>query len=343
MKYRSPWGCAALGVAISLASSFTSVSSASVTCPPDINNDAQVNSADVISVISAWGTCSGNCPADIAPVGGNGRVDVADLLAVVNGWGPCLACGPSQGCLLATPLWCENFELQNYSRWTGDYTEPTSCEVNGFSTERARAGLRSHKSQVVCSSSDSHRGYGGLRFQGDTVLQNYTSSTGGIDAPNGVVVTLWSWIDSAYTFDSTRWVSLLTCTNDCSHAWSNVITLSLEDSSMRLRPAHVSSITYAPGAPSFQRGQWNRITVYLNYYTGQMHVWQNGAKVCNASFSPAGSKMCQWHFGLYASGPNSNVTLFEDDYSIVKLLQPMTNFTVEPRFPAMVSPCGILP
>lgn len=329
--------------AIASASSIVSVAQAGGACPADVNNNNVVNTDDLIAVISAWGACSAACPADIMPVGGNGSVNTDDMLAVIGSWGPCTVCTSDQGCVTGMPLWCESFELSNYSRWTGGYSAPTSCESTGFSTERARGGARSHKSRILCSTTDSHRGYGGLRFQGDLPLTSYVSSTGGIDAPNGVVVTMWSWIESGYTFDSSRWLSLMTVTNDCSSAWNNVVTLNIDDSSMRLKPVHVSSVTYAANAPSFPRNQWNRITVYLNFHTGSMHVWQNGVKVCNASWMPAGSRMCQWHFGLYASGPNSNVTMYEDDYSIVKLTQSLTNFSIEPRFPALTSPCAILP
>jgi hypothetical protein len=331
--------CAALSV-----SAFTaSTALGSGACPPDIDNDTHVDVDDLIALVTDWGSCSGWCPSDISPDGGNGEVNVDDLLEVVTGWGPCGSggCDAQDGCLQATSLWCENFELNNYDRWTGGYDEPTSCESNGFVSEHPHGGTRTHRSDVLCSSSESHRGYGGLRFEGDTVLQNYTYSSGGIDAPHGVVVTLWSWIDCPYTFDSTRWVSLITATHDCSNSWNQVVTLNIDDPSMRLKPVHVSSVTYAPGAPAFPRGQWNRITMYLNYYTGSMHVWQNGTKVCSATFSRPTPTMCQWHFGLYASGPNNDITLFEDDYSIVKLDEPLVNFSVEPQFPGTPSPCGI--
>lgn len=318
------------------------------TCPADVNNDSSVNSTDLLAVVSAWGGCPAQCPADIAPVGGDGVVSSTDLLSVIGGWGACPPppppCGPANGCLLAAPLWCENFELSNYSRWSGTYSAPSTCESTGFSTERARSATKSHKSQILCSTSVSHRGYAGLRFQGDTKLPNFsTPSTGGINAPYGVVVTQWLWVDSPYTFDSTRWLSLLTVTDDCSNNWNTVVTLNIDDASMRLKPVHVTSVSYATAAPAFTRAQWNRVTTYINYYTGSMHVWQNGAKVCSATFSRATPTMCQWHFGLYASGPNDNITMFEDDLSLVKLLEPMTNFTIEPRFPSLVSPCGIAP
>jgi len=50
-----------------------------------------VNVDDLLAVINAWGPCANpnNCPADIAPVGGNDLVNVDDLLAVINAWGAC--------------------------------------------------------------------------------------------------------------------------------------------------------------------------------------------------------------------------------------------------------------
>ena len=61
--------------------------------PADINDDGQVNIADLLAVILAWGPCaipqptdcqSYSCAADIRV---NGAVDVADLLMVIVNWG----------------------------------------------------------------------------------------------------------------------------------------------------------------------------------------------------------------------------------------------------------------
>ena len=54
-------------------------------CAADINNDDQVNVADLLGVVGAWGPCNG-CPADIND---DGQVNVADLLAVIENWGAC--------------------------------------------------------------------------------------------------------------------------------------------------------------------------------------------------------------------------------------------------------------
>lgn len=322
-------------------------SAASVGCPADHNNDQSVNVNDLIGVINSWGPCTGGpllCAADIAPLGGNGSINVEDLLAVLNGWGAC-PCLPTNNCLPGTAIWCEDFQLSNYSRWTGGYEPGSACESMNFATDLfvgpPGSGGKSHRSRVTCSTGDSHRGYGGLRFQGNSMVPSFsTPSTGGISAPNGVVVTFWSRVEAPYTFDPNRWLSLMTITHDCSNNWASVLCLNLDDSSMRLKPVHVSSVTYAPGAPAFPRNQWNRITVYVNYYTGSMHVWQNGTKVVSATFSRPGSTMCQWHWGLYASGPNNNVTLHEDNISIVRLDAPLTNFTAEPTFPGSLCVAG---
>jgi hypothetical protein len=112
---------------------------------------------------------------------------------------------------------------------------------------------------------------------------------------------------------------------------------------MRVKPVHVSSVSYAPNAPSMPLRQWVRTTVYINYYTGSMHVWQNGQKVVSAAFTRPIPTMCQWHWGLYASGPNDDIVLYEEDISIVKLQQPLTNFTVEPWFAGSTLACASAP
>jgi len=76
------------------ASAFDFVTSGCTTgtpCPADIVQNNVVNVDDLLAVINAWGPCANpnNCPADIAPAGGNDIVNVDDLLAVINGWGNC--------------------------------------------------------------------------------------------------------------------------------------------------------------------------------------------------------------------------------------------------------------
>jgi hypothetical protein len=56
-----------------------------VVCVGDVTNDGVVDVADLLSVIKAWGPCSG-CPADI---NGDSVVNVTDILAIVSAWGDC--------------------------------------------------------------------------------------------------------------------------------------------------------------------------------------------------------------------------------------------------------------
>lgn len=52
----------------------------------DVNRSGNVNVADLLGVINAWGVCpsSGACCADLNY---SGQVDVTDLLMVINNWG----------------------------------------------------------------------------------------------------------------------------------------------------------------------------------------------------------------------------------------------------------------
>jgi hypothetical protein len=307
------------------------ISFASLGCASDITNNHLTNVEDLLMVIDNWGACPAPCAADVAPVGGNGMVDVADLLAVINNWGAC-PCLALFGCVSANSIWCEDFELGNYSRWTGGYSASGVCRTSAFNASLFISPMNSQRSQVFCvNPNDSHRGYGGLRFQGDAVLPSFTiPSSGGINAPNGVVVQFNIWLNVPYAFSPTKWLSLMTATHDCSNNWDQVVTLNLDDATRRLKPVHVSSVTYAPGAPAVPLQQWARVTVYLNYSTGSMHVWQNGVKVVSATFTRPITTICQWHWGLYASGNNDDIVLHEDSIRILKLQQPLTNFTIEP-------------
>jgi len=59
-------------------------------CHGDLTGDRTVNVADLLQVISNWGSCLPPCSADIAPPGWpDHQVNVADLLQVIGVWGPC--------------------------------------------------------------------------------------------------------------------------------------------------------------------------------------------------------------------------------------------------------------
>ena len=54
-------------------------------CVADIDGDDEVNVADLLILIGAWGPCPG-CDADLDD---DGEVNVADLLILIGAWGPC--------------------------------------------------------------------------------------------------------------------------------------------------------------------------------------------------------------------------------------------------------------
>jgi|RhiMethySRZTD1v2_1073278.scaffolds.fasta_scaffold00709_14 hypothetical protein len=364
MKFRS----FALGIAL-FAIPATTAPAQIAPCWGDITHDLSVNVVDLLEVITNWGPCvgappTGNnspgaedggpppvvyCAADIAPPANpDGMIDVNDLLLVVSGWGPCAVPPPSQG--EGYVVWCEDWANANYARWTSAYNGDTDpCTVAGFDTTRFQSPSMSMHSQVTCVGGVNgvHRGYGGLRFFGEYVLPNFaTPSAGGIQAPYGIVIQFRNYLSVPYLFnaqDYDLWMSMLTVTDDCSNAWHRVITLNIDDTTMRLRPQHVTGVQYVFGAPSFPRDVWNRVTVYVNIGEGTMHVWQNGIKICQAWFTRPTAQACQFHFGLYCSGANSNISYYEDDFRIIKLTQPLTNFQGEPAFPNMTSQCATPP
>ena len=252
---------------------------------------------------------------------------------------------PPTECVNATRLWYDDFETGDYSRWTGrSYNNEwgNGCQNNGISTEQAHSGTRSSRSEIVCRShEDVHRGYGGVQFNGDSPLDYYTNVGNGTEAPNGIVNTFWLWLDTPYDFGGGRWMSLWTSNGDCGWA-ERVITLGLEDASRRITPAHIvdsgGTVTFSPGAPSLPLRTWARVTVYINYHTGVMHVWQDGASVLHATFSRPSTDICQWHWGAYASGNNDDIVLFEDDKSLWKLEEEWTDFSREPWLEGTATP-----
>ncbi|MFO0568825.1 MAG: hypothetical protein U0263_24395 [Polyangiaceae bacterium] len=291
-----------------------------------------------------------------APTGGGGAAATggtgnAGGTGGSSGGGGTLATGGSAGaggapCFDAKRLWFEDFETGDYSRWTSQtYDKGWNngfCHDNGFSTAQAQSPTHSHRSEITCVDTQSHRGYGGLQFSGDAVVPAYTNQGSGIDAPHGVVNTYWSFLTVPYAFQNGKWFSFWTVNNDC--GWQDdVITLGLEDTSNRLTPAHVKNtggtVTFAANAPGFPLGKWVRTTIYINYYDGVMVAWQDGTKLFDATFTRSDKDICQWHWGAYASGDNDDVVLYEDDNSIWKLNQQWPSFEVEPYFGVTTQVC----
>jgi len=58
----------------------------SVTCPPDLNGNHQVDFADILVIVGKWGACPACCPEDLSD---NEQVDFADILVVLGAWGSC--------------------------------------------------------------------------------------------------------------------------------------------------------------------------------------------------------------------------------------------------------------
>jgi hypothetical protein len=253
---------------------------------------------------------------------------------------------PSTECVSARRLWADDFETGDYRNWTGSYggRSADGCRNNWLTTSGVHSGTYAQRSVITCTSPDSHRGYAGMQFSGDTPLPDYTNSGVGTYAPNGLVNTFWVRLDlPSYLPGDGRWISLWTANSDCNWA-ERVVTLGLENPGMRLTPAHIwdtgGTVTFSPNAPSFPTGRWVRVTVYINYVRGQMHVWQDGASVVHATFSRPTQDVCHWHWGLYASGNNYDVAMMEDEKSIWKLEESWTDFNVEPWFEGPIRACG---
>ena len=252
--------------------------------------------------------------------------------------------GDDGDCFDATRLWFEDFETGDYRRWTSKTYNAdwgNDCQDNQLSTETAHSASHSQRSEITCaytSEGNVQRGYGGLQFSGDAVVPAYTNKGVGLDAPHGVVTTMWMRLDSPTVFQDGKWVNFWTSAAECD--WSgNVLTLGLEDSSDKLAAAHYDTRKYVQGAPSLPRGRWVRVTVYVNYYSGIMHVWQDGVSQQHVTFQRDVKTICQWHWGLYGSGDNDDVVLFEDDKSLWKLNQDWTDWTTEPYFGHDVGVC----
>ena len=81
---------APLGAALALAA-FAAPAHAQSACDADTNDDGTVDSADLGTLLSAWGPCAG-CSADLNR---DGEVDSADLGALLSLWGESCVQGPA--------------------------------------------------------------------------------------------------------------------------------------------------------------------------------------------------------------------------------------------------------
>ena len=251
----------------------------------------------------------------------------------------CLA----DACVNATRLWFEDFEAGDYSRWTGgSYCDgcPFTCAATALSTAQAHGPAHSQRSEVTCSTGITpHNANGGLQFNGDAVLPTYTNTGAGIDAPNGLVITWWTNLDSDTVFQDGSILTLFTAEDTCD--WSTqVFTVGLEDASGDIDAAGFDTRQDVAGSPSLPRHEWVRLTIYLNYHTGVFHIWQNGEIVEHGTFSRPNNTICQWHWGIYASGDNDNIVLFEDDFEMWKLNEDWTDSTNEPYLGHGVDVCA---
>jgi hypothetical protein len=55
-------------------------------CPADFDDDGDVDTGDLLTLLAAWGDCPFNCPWDF---NGDGVVDFADLIELQEHFGPC--------------------------------------------------------------------------------------------------------------------------------------------------------------------------------------------------------------------------------------------------------------
>ncbi len=255
---------------------------------------------------------------------------------------------PTGPCVRATELWREDFESGDHRRWTSSsYGESwgDACQSTAITRDGAHGGSGAQRSEIVCASRSPdgvHRGYGGLQWNGERVLPEYTNSGAGLDAPHGIVTTFWTRLDAGYPLGDGRWLSLFTISPACDYS-ERVITLGLDQPDGILRAAHYwpeGRMDIEPSATAMPLGRWTRISVYLNLHRGEMHVWQDGQSIEHVSGIVRGTRtMCQWHWGLYASADNTDLVLVEDDKIVWRLDEAWTDWSREPWMGAGVPAC----
>jgi hypothetical protein len=256
------------------------------------------------------------------------------------------AWAPMGDCVAADLLFSEDFESGGPRAFTGmsyDDAWGNGCQNNATQGALTRSGSFAQRSEIVCASSeDVHRGYGGLQFSGDRVLSGYTNTGTGLVAPNGVVSTHWVHLRAGAPLQDGRWVSFFTVNPSCDYS-ARVVTIGLDQPDGMLHAAHYwpeGSERLEPGAVPMPREQWVRLTILVDLDDGILHVWQDGRSTLHVtSIVRAPTSYCQWHWGLYASGNNTDVVLYEDDFALHRLAAPWTDWSREPWIGGSVARC----
>jgi hypothetical protein len=288
--------------------------------------------AGVSEDAALWGADVASSPVD-APA------DDTPAPPGVDAWAPL-------DCVGADLVFAEDFESGGPRAFTGmtyDDAWGDGCQSTATRGGLAHGGSFAQRSEIVCASSeDVHRGYGGLQFEGDRVASAYTNTGVGLVAPSGVVSTHWVHLRAGAPFRDGRWLTVLSLEPSCDYT-SRALTVGLDRADGLLHAAHFwpeGSERVEPGAVPMPYEQWVRLTFYLDLDDGVLHVWQDGRSTLHVTgIVRVPTSYCQWHWGLYASGDNTDVVLHEDDFALHRLHAPWTEWSREPWLGGSVARC----
>jgi len=126
------WGNMDIHATIEAWNFFDGLSTAS--CLGDLDGSGTVDVADLLALLSEFGTCTGDCAGDLDS---DGDVDVSDILMIIDRWGSVCesivqgaCCMPSKTCEFIEPIDCENIG----GIWYGDGSSciNTICSTTHF-------------------------------------------------------------------------------------------------------------------------------------------------------------------------------------------------------------------
>ena len=173
------------------------------------------------------------------------------------------------------------------------------------------AGSSSYKGWVIESKKDSktHRAYPGLQTKILSPLVN----------------SFWVYIDVDYENLQRRpggrsdWISFATYSND--PEWNDVFTLSINQRGI-LHMHHLNWKHVQKPKP-FPVQRWVRITVYIDFGSGEVVVWQDGKRVLTGNYDKGSEDaLRQAHWGMYSNNKVSSGIMFNDEVAIWTLSEP---------------------
>ena len=218
-------------------------------------------------------------------------------------------------------VWRSGFEKGFPGEWH-TFSDGSFLSPGRKATDRLEAWSvvdKDHFSKVLAGS----RSYKGWAISGRTDGKKhraYPVLHSNIRSP--LVNSFWIYFETDYRLLQSQpenWISFATFSN--SLQWKDLFTLSISERGI----IHMWNLDwrYVEAPKTFPVRRWVRLTVYIDYASGAVVVWQDGVRIMFGNYRK-GTQMAlrRAHWGLYTSPKVTSTTVYQDEVAIWKLSTP---------------------